>query len=400
MLGFAPLGAAPLGALALRPDAGGLLDTVSISDTVEVEVGGFLAPDFTVRVSDTLDVLRGLVADSSDQIMLADAADQQGVVRMVERLVLGDAIRPNQVLNMLLRDRARITDDFRSIFPLDIAELIELVDEQAIQTVISMTERLRLRDTFVVRATYGLTILQSIRLRSSLARFFSADVDELWGIVDEPVARLQAMVPLKEQLKIGAVVSPQLLLAVKVRDTVEIKARDVVRMIFEPRLVDGFEITAGYIGPDGSFTTWAMNTRTAAVTEYSDFAFNSFARLGNRYLGASPDGLFELVGDTDAGGDIIARIRSGYMQFGGPRLSRLKEAYIAARGEGEVLLRIITADGETYTYAASTRNMRSTKVHMGKGQRSRYFAFELVTAGQDFDLDTIEFVPIVMQRRV
>jgi hypothetical protein len=37
---------------------------------------------------------------------------------------------------------------------------------------------------------------------------------------------------------------------------------------------------------------------------------------------------------------------------------------------------------------------------MGKGQRARYFAFELISAGQDFDLDTIEFVPIVVQRRV
>jgi hypothetical protein len=44
--------------------------------------------------------------------------------------------------------------------------------------------------------------------------------------------------------------------------------------------------------------------------------------------------------------------------------------------------------------------MRSTKFHMGKGQRSRYFAFELISAGQDFDLDTLEFVPLVVQRRV
>jgi hypothetical protein len=48
----------------------------------------------------------------------------------------------------------------------------------------------------------------------------------------------------------------------------------------------------------------------------------------------------------------------------------------------------------------STRSMRSTKVHMGKGQRARYFSFELISTGGDFDLDTLEFVPIVVQRRV
>jgi hypothetical protein len=37
---------------------------------------------------------------------------------------------------------------------------------------------------------------------------------------------------------------------------------------------------------------------------------------------------------------------------------------------------------------------------MGKGLRSRYFAFELVSTGQDFDLDTLEFIPLVADRRV
>src|SRR5690606_33481148 len=129
----------------------------------------------------------------------------------------------------------------------------------------------------------------------------------------------------------------------------------------------------GYLAPNGSITTWAMNTRTGAVTEYGNYAFNSFANFGNVYLGASDQGVHELRGDTDDGEDIIARLRSGYLQFGGTHLSRLKAAYISARGEGDVYLKIITADGAEYVYTVPTREMRSTKVHMGKGQRARYF---------------------------
>ena len=44
--------------------------------------------------------------------------------------------------------------------------------------------------------------------------------------------------------------------------------------------------------------------------------------------------------------------------------------------------------------------MKTTKVNLGKGLRARYFAFELVSTGQDFDLDTLEFIPLVAQRRV
>ena len=76
-------------------------------------------------------------------------------------------------------------------------------------------------------------------------------------------------------------------------------------------------------------------------------------------------------------------------------------AYLGMRGEGEAILRLLTGDGRRYDYLVKTQNMRTTKVNMGKGLRARYFAFELeIIDGHDFDLDAIEFVPIVTQRRV
>jgi hypothetical protein len=77
-----------------------------------------------------------------------------------------------------------------------------------------------------------------------------------------------------------------------------------------------------------------------------------------------------------------------------------KGMYLGVRGEGEWVIKLITGDGNTYNYAVSTRNQRTTKVHMGKGLRARYWAFDMISSGQDFDLDTIEFVPIAAQRRV
>ena len=37
---------------------------------------------------------------------------------------------------------------------------------------------------------------------------------------------------------------------------------------------------------------------------------------------------------------------------------------------------------------------------IGKGLSARYFAFELTTPGQDFDLDSVEFIPMMRDRRV
>jgi hypothetical protein len=39
-------------------------------------------------------------------------------------------------------------------------------------------------------------------------------------------------------------------------------------------------------------------------------------------------------------------------------------------------------------------------VPLGKGLRARYFSFELISDGADFDMDAIEFIPLVSHRRV
>jgi hypothetical protein len=165
-------------------------------------------------------------------------------------------------------------------------------------------------------------------------------------------------------------------------------------------MVEGVEISAAYLSPGGGITTWALNTNTAAVTEYSGYDFNSFAKLGRHYVGASNEGIFSLDGDTDDGTDIISRIKSGFAQFSGSKFTSFKAAYLGVRGEGDFILRVVDGEGKSYDYAVSTRNTRSTKVHMGKGLRARYFSFELISTGQDFDLDTVEFIPIAETRRV
>jgi hypothetical protein len=173
-----------------------------------------------------------------------------------------------------------------------------------------------------------------------------------------------------------------------------------LQAIFSPEINEGLEITALYLAPGSEITTWAVNTRTAAVSEYTNFEFNSFAQMGNKYLAASSTGLYELVGDDDAGTDIIARIKSGLMQWGSSRFTLFKAAYLGVRGPGDFVLRMETGDGTTYDYSVTTTDMRTTKVRLGKGLRTRYFAFELISDGQDFDLDSIEFVPLVAERRV
>jgi hypothetical protein len=149
--------------------------------------------------------------------------------------------------------------------------------------------------------------------------------------------------------------------------------------------------------------TWAINTRTGAITEYQNFDFNSFAPMGTTFLAADGTGLWELAGALDDAAQIVADIKSGLMELGGSHFTSFKAAYLAMRIEDnsrDVLLKLVTGDGIEYIYEVRPLDMRTKRVNLGKGLRSRWFSWELIVPGYDFDFSAIEFIPITTQRRV
>ena len=174
----------------------------------------------------------------------------------------------------------------------------------------------------------------------------------------------------------------------------------ILKLLLNPTLTESMDISLAYVAPGDSVTTWAVNMRNGATTEYTNYNFNSFASAGRNYLAASSSGLYELLGDDDAGSDIIAKVKTGFGQFAGSRLSHMKAAYIGMRGAGDFVFRIETTAGDTYNYAVTVASMKTQKIHLGKGIRARYFAFELESTGQDFDLENIKLVPLIALRRL
>lgn len=378
-----------------------LIDTLSVGSTLGVGRITSAPPlSDTVTHIDGAEAIRLIPVLETQGIGIAsDLLERVGVL-IRERIVLTVSTPTIHKQQVYLADVVRIASGLFSVHPADLTDGVAVGDALAVAQAVIMAERLGLRDALTASGRYNLTVVQAIRLADRLYQFFGAEVDEGITFAVDLLVRKLAVAAVSDTVEIEDVMEPRFLISAVVEEGIEINAEQAVQMLFNPTILEGVEINAGFLSPDGSLTTWAMNARNGAVTEYTNYEFNSFAKIGNRYVGASAEGLYELLGDDDAGTSIIARIKGGFLQFGGTHLSRLSAAYIAARGEGQFVLRIITGEGAAYNYSVDTRNMRSTKVHMGKGQRARYFSYELISSGQDFDLDTLEFVPVVVQRRV
>lgn len=285
-------------------------------------------------------------------------------------------------------------------YPVSLTSGVGIAETIRVVQALRIAEALRLDPVLVAGAKYKDAFSDTIKLIDALRRFFAGDIIDGVATGSTLSSQYRTRQTLLETLGVQQTQSSKMVFRLTADDTVNLDDVDVLKMIFQPVVGEGIEIAAAYIAPDGNLTTWAVNTETGAVTEYTNYGFNSFAQMGHKFLGASSDGLYELNGDDDAGDDIISVIKSGLAQFGGSRFTMFKAAYMGVRGGGEYVLRLETGDGRFYDYNVIAQDMQTTKVRLGKGLRARYFSFELTSTGQDFDLDSVEFVPLVAQRRV
>lgn len=247
---------------------------------------------------------------------------------------------------------------------------------------------------------YHLGLTSGVRVAGLVDKLFFAILTQLFTAHDTPTHAFTAIGSLNQLLAIHPTFNNKLIL--KIVGNIRVSPEQLVHMLYKgDSLLDGVAITALYISPEGTTTTWVVNTRTNAVTEYDHYDFRSFTQMGNRYIAAGAEGLYELDGDTDDGALIISRLMGGYLQLNEKKMFGIKGVYVAVRGGGRFYLKLISGDGREYIYELKAQpNLMTTKVKVGKGIRTTYMAFELVTEGQDFDLDSIEFIPMTSGRRV
>ena len=151
-----------------------------------------------------------------------------------------------------------------------------------------------------------------------------------------------------------------------------------------------------------TYTGWVLNTENAGSTRYEGYNFNSMTMFKGQYLGTMDDGIYQLTGDTDAGTEIDAYFRTGAMTFGTERQKRVPTLYLGIRADGELLFKTVTDEKieRVYELTSYDDNLSDKRVRLHRKVRSRYWQFSLHNkAGSDFELDQIDFLPIILTRR-
>lgn len=147
------------------------------------------------------------------------------------------------------------------------------------------------------------------------------------------------------------------------------------------------------------FSTYAINLDNYKVGEYTDFETLAMVKIDGEYIAITPDGVYLMGGETDNGNVIDARVRFGADDMGSDNLKRLQYAYVGARGYAEMKM-LVDGDKTTaqYDVSHSGDGLRTTRIKMGKGTKSRYWQPEI--QGNNFEIDSISLEAEILSRKV
>ena len=321
--------------------------------------------------------------------------------RLLEEIInLSDIAGVGGKYSVVLAQLFKLIQTFNLSRDIILNQAIHLHPSLAPASLLTLLQKVLMTGTASPALRYHLMLAAQVVIEETLGHFAHAILTQLFTVHPALNRQFISNNSLAQLLTVHPALTNKLIL--QITGNLLVSPAQLVHMLYKgDPLLDGVVIQALYISPSGTTTTWAVNTRTNAVTEYLNYNFHSFALMGNRYIAAGADGLYELEGDTDNGAAIISELMSGYLQLNEKKLFGLKGAYVGIRGGGRFYLKLLSGDGREYVYELRAQpNLMTTKVKIGKGINTTYMAFDLVTEGQDFDLDSIEFIPMTRARRI
>ncbi|OEU69112.1 MAG: hypothetical protein BA863_04085 [Desulfovibrio sp. S3730MH75] len=149
--------------------------------------------------------------------------------------------------------------------------------------------------------------------------------------------------------------------------------------------------------------TLNINLSNFAITQYCNYNFNSFAQIGNNYIGASETGLFILGDEKDAGADIDAFFELVTSDFGAANAKRIRSIHAGFQAKDNLLVTLKDHENNSRDYVLSYTHydrQGSGKVAVSRDGISRYWSLKVAnTNGAYFAVDSIELIMVILGKK-
>jgi len=136
-----------------------------------------------------------------------------------------------------------------------------------------------------------------------------------------------------------------------------------------------------------------MNLINFATTQYCNYQYNAFCKLGSKYFASNDTGVYELGGNTDPDGNITAMIELPLSMWGVETLHRIRSLIFDYFSDGDLEVNVEDSNGNiiaTNLYMSQSGISNGVKLNIGRTLSDKYFKVIITNInGCDFSVDKI-----------
>lgn len=148
----------------------------------------------------------------------------------------------------------------------------------------------------------------------------------------------------------------------------------------------------GIVDQVQKYQTWVFNGLSFEASLYSNWDFNSYAKLNGKAYGAKNDGIYLLEGDDDNGTDFHPSVMIGPTTMGTAKVKRVRSVKIPGCGAEPTIS--VTGRRGIYTYN-STVTATNDKAYVGSNAEGN----DITLVVEDFaEVGALEITPVVLSR--
>lgn len=362
---------------------------VSLSDTLNISLNSlFVGP--IVVVSDTININSISILKQINSIneTINILLSQQN--KVISKTIVIDYI--SLLSNITLSIKAVVNESLifsSSLIPLfkKIGKIIELVNiEDSVSTKVLFATTLLDLLSILSLTHYGkpVTIIESINLLETITQIQKSisDLVSSLSLVDALSKKVVSLITINSIISYNSSLSNKVLFKSLLKEDI---------LLFLPSVK----------GQD-NYLSYLYSPETNGLSNYNNYNFDNCTKFGSKYLFSNSSGLFEYGGNTDDQSLITAKLETIAYDFGSSNLKQVPAVYLGYSSSNSIIMKV-SVDGKNtsiYKLNKRTNNLQSQKVEVGKGLIGRYFQFELITEAPDFSMESIEFYPLELKRKL
>lgn len=429
MPSLSALGEVPLGALGghsgapadtdLSSGAGCFDDPLAIFLNVLESVGAATFPSGEALIANALDAGASIGAGGVGNVRFLAVASDAALLTLDNASqilsVLKDRIAAASGFDCLGRFRSNVAagaafqDSIAAAWAMLLADQPAAADDAAgvVRRLSALADTLQALGSVQGRLTARAAVAVAAALEARASGGWGAEAVDQVALSMEARSLLAAMLEASDAAAVGDTPGSSLRIVVLTGDSATLDADPAAALRAFSSLGDGAALYCSLRIDGTDYHGWALNTELRAVTEYRNVPFDSYAILNGRTYAAGDAGIFELAGDTDAGQPIEAWFRPFLTNFGTQKMKRVTDLWIGSSATG-LFVKVHTKDPVTGQMVEDIYPVEHAhgvgsdkgRVKIGRGLTSNYWTLTVSNiAGADFDVQGIEWKPLVLDRR-